>query len=336
MSSNNRLSVTLVSLIQILRDGGIHSGESLGKKLGVSRAAIWKQLNRLKQQGIPFETIKGQGYRVPNGLDLLDIKDIKDALPQSIGHLVKEIIYSPIVTSTNQILLDRIRQQQYAHQVVCVTEMQTAGRGRRGRSWESPFAGNLYLSLAWQFEQGIAALEGLSLVVGLAIYRALSKLNIQVGLKWPNDLLYQGKKLGGVLIEISGDVSGECFVVIGIGLNIKMPHSSGEKIDQPWIDLQTIVRFNGLTPHLNRSALVALILEQLMPMLDHFASSGFAPFRREWQAVHVYHGKSVTLTSGSRQVTGKVLGVNDNGALRLQTRNGEQLLVGGEISLRGS
>ena len=335
MHNIKAFDASLEALINLLQDGGIHSGESLGNKLGVSRAAIWKHLSKLDQFGIGLETIKGQGYRIPNGLDLLDLKRIQRTLPDNIKSSINEIIFSPIVSSTNQMLLDRIRQHQNIHQVICLTEMQSQGRGRRGRSWESPFASNIYLSMAWKFERGIAAVEGLSLVVGLAVYRALLQLNFKVGLKWPNDLLYEGKKLGGILVEISGDVSGDCFVVIGLGVNVRMPPTSAENIDQPWIDLKTIAKAERFEKIVNRSDLVATILIQLIPMLEKFGDSGFAPFKNEWESAHVYQGQRVNLNTGSQYISGTVLGVNENGALRLDVAGSEQVVVGGEVTLRG-
>lgn len=328
-----KLNQNASTLLAAISDGQIHSGEALGKILGVSRAAVWKQLQQVEKYGVTIETVKGQGYRVEGGLDLLDQRVIVNCLPEAARGLITELFLESVLPSTNQVLLDRVRENRPAHGVIYLAEMQTAGRGRRGRDWQSPFARNIYLSLAWKFEQGIAAVEGLSLAVGVAVLRALSTLGAaEVGLKWPNDLMVGEKKLGGVLVEIAGDVSGECHVIIGLGLNVNMPDSAATKIDQAWTDLTRIGVYRR--EKINRSILVGEILRQLLPMVAGFEKTGFAPMKNEWEAANIHLGQQVNIVTVAETVSGTALGVTDSGALRMEVRGKEQVFVGGEVSVR--
>jgi BirA family biotin operon repressor/biotin-[acetyl-CoA-carboxylase] ligase len=214
---------------------------------------------------------------------------------------------------------------------VCCAEQQTAGRGRRGRQWVSPFASNLYLSLLWQFEEGAAALEGLSLAVGVAVARALEAAGLPaVQLKWPNDILHDDAKLGGVLLEMLGDAAGACQVVIGVGLNVKMPPEAARDIDQQWTDIESL---SG-GEHPGRNALLAAMLNELLPLAARFAAQGFPPWRAQWQSLDAYDGRSVVLQAGSKKLAGVARGVDERGALLLETDQGRQAVYGGEITLR--
>ena len=212
-------------------------------------------------------------------------------------------------------------------------EQQSAGRGRRGRQWVSPFASNLYLSLLWEFEQGAAALEGLSLAVGVAAVRALTACGVSgVALKWPNDVLAAGRKLGGILIEISGDATGSCQVVIGIGINVAMPEDAGQSIDQAWTDVRTLA--GGKAP--GRSVLLAALLDELLPLAAQFQEGGFPAWRDAWMALDAYADTPVVLDTGATQLAGIARGVDDRGGLNLETTVGAQTVYGGEISMRGA
>ena len=234
------------------------------------------------------------------------------------------------VDSTNAQVLREAALEPLAG-LVCTAEQQTAGRGRLGRQWVSPFAGNLYLSLVWQFSQGAASLEGLSLAVGVAVARALAASGVPpVQLKWPNDILYEGAKLGGILLEMTGDAAGTCQVVVGVGLNVSMPPAAAGNIDQAWTDVDTITGGN----HPGRSKLLAALLNELLPLVSGFEQEGFAPWREEWQALDAFAGVNVILHTGARDMAGIARGVDERGALLLETGSGTQSVYGGEISLR--
>ena len=321
------------TLLPLLADGEFRSGQELADVMGVSRTAVWKQVNRLvTESGIAIESVKGKGYRVSGGLDLLHVDQVKEALTARPRSLLNQLNILDSVDSTNSEVL-RWTEQGCSSGLVCSAEQQTAGRGRRGREWVSPYASNLYLSLLWEFSQGAAALEGLSLAVGVAVARALRACDVPVvQLKWPNDVLYDGAKLGGILLEMSGDAAGSCRVVIGIGLNVAMPEAAAGAIDQAWTDIKSITA----EQHPGRNRLLAALLNELLPLVADFEAQGFSRWRDEWQALDAFAGLPVVLHTASGQLAGIAQGVDERGALQLETTTGVQSIYGGEISLRAA
>jgi len=320
--------MTMRSLLSILADGRFHSGNELGEALQVSRSAVWKQIKRLEECGLEIYSVKGRGYRLPGGLDLLDQPSFEQNLRPEVARQLGHKVFDLSTDSTNQQAMEYALRNM-GHGALFTAEQQTAGRGRRGREWVSPFASNLYFSLVWRFQRGAAALEGLSLVVGLALARSLTQFGVPaLQLKWPNDLLADGRKLAGILLEMSGDVAGDCQVVIGVGLNVRMAEKTD--IDQPWTDLQTLTG-NG---ELSRSEVLAVVMNELVPMLKLFSEQGFAPFRESWQQYHAYQDEPVKLLMGSQQEEGVCVGVNESGAILLKTPAGTKAYHGGEVSLR--
>lgn len=318
----------LDKLLAVLADGAFHSGSELGRTLGISRSAVWKHMQRLQELGIEVYSVKGRGYRVPGGLDLIDLAALHQRLQlEGVAERLAEVEVVTEIDSTNARALEAL--QRGAHAGLYVAEFQHAGRGRRGRRWLSPLASSLCFTLAWRFNTGAAALEGLSLAVGLALKQALAELGLDpVGLKWPNDLLVGEAKLAGILIELSGDAAGECQVAIGVGLNVALPEALAGQLDQPCTDLRTL-GFAG-----RRTELLAVLVRQLMQVLQRFEAGGFAPLRAEWEAANVFQGRPVRLTSGSHCFDGICLGVTDQGGLRLQTERGAEVFHGGEVSVR--
>lgn len=315
-------------LLALLCDGTFHSGRELGEQLGISRSAVWKQIQRLESLGIEVYSVKGRGYRIPAGLDLLDQRLFDDALPPEVKRRLDRLVLAREVESTNQLALEALKSG--ARNGLFAAEYQTRGRGRRGREWVSPYAANLCFSLAWRFSAGLAALEGLSLGVGLALREGLSRVGVGgVELKWPNDLLSQGRKLGGILVEVSGDAAGECEVVIGVGVNVAMPSGQLERISQPSTDVASLV---ADCP--GRNALLAILVESLFQTLDRFEAQGFAVMREQWQSANAHRDMPVRLISGSHEISGICRGVDDRGALLLETDGRVQAYYGGEISLR--
>lgn len=316
-------------LLDILADGKFHSGSELGELMGVSRSAIWKQIRKLEGLGLEIYSVKGRGYRLPGGMEKLDESAIGAGLTDQVAAQLHQLNLTMVTDSTNQQALQAC-QQGDAHGALFVTEQQTSGRGRRGREWVSPFGRNLYFSLVWRFETGASAIEGLSLLVGLALARAIEELpGVQPQLKWPNDLLCGGRKLAGILLEMAGDPSGDCQVVIGVGINVNMPAQASRGIDQPWTDLQQLTG-----SAVSRNELLARILNHLVPMLMQFADNGFAPFRTAWESYHAYQRQPVQLMLGNRVESGACMGVTASGAIRIANAEGEQQFHGGEVSLR--
>lgn len=300
---------TPLKLITILSDGSIHSGEQLGELLGMTRAGINKHIYTLREWGIEVNTITGKGYQLTRKMDLLDYERIYGLVRRG------NIIVKPVINSTNQYLLERIEQLSSGD--ACVAEYQTAGRGRRGRYWASPFGCNLYLSLYWHLDQGPAAAMGLSLVAGIVIAETLNKLsgsNIKV--KWPNDLYLNEKKLAGILIEMIGKTGDAAHIVIGIGLNIAMSCNYETNINQGWINLEQA----GI--QIERNVIAGQIILALRHELVEFEKYGLVPFIKRWLALDNFLHKKVKLHIGDHLEVGIVKGINEHGAILLE-QNGE-------------
>ena len=310
-------------LLRLLADANFHSGVALARELGVAPAAIRSGLRELEGLGLELVRARGRGYRLAEAYDCLDAAAVRAQLGPRAGDFLVELLDA--CDSTNTQLLACARAGAPSGSVLAC-ELQSAGRGRRGNSWQSGLGGNLTFSLLWRFGRGAAGLSGLSLAAGVAVARALASLGIEgVQLKWPNDLLHAGRKLGGILIELHGDAA-----VIGIGLNLRLRAGVRAAIAQAVTDLASI---SAQLPQRNR--LLAAILIELAPVLEQFAARGFAPLRGEWMDRHAHQGKPVTLASGDgTTVVGRAAGVAEDGALLLETAQGLERYINGELSLR--
>ena len=328
------MSNTLKQLLALLADGEFHSGTTLAQLLAVSRSAVWKQLQCLEAWGIEIVAVTGKGYKLQRALQLLDQTQIQSALLPAVAALVQRLEVHDELASTNSYLLD-IAQQQPASAWVCLAEYQTAGKGRRGRTWVSPFGHNIYLSLLWRFQDGPAAIAGLSLAIGVAVIRALRQAGItEVGLKWPNDIYWRGRKLAGILIEVSGESSGPCHAVIGLGLNLYLPPVQAEAIEQAWVDLQQIL---GEQIALQRNRWVALLLNEIVPVVADYQTRKLSDYVNEWRTYDCLAGQAVNIFMGEQVFAGIVRGVDNQGLLLLEDDAGNlRAFASGEVSFRAS
>lgn len=320
-------------LLKILSDGNFHSGTVLGKALGVSRTAIWKTIKRLqKQLRIQIHSVRGRGYRLENPVELLDASIIRDNLKkEEVLGRVNSLDIQFVTISTNQCLIEKIAQGASSG-CVCMAEQQTSGRGRRGRIWASPFGGNIYLSLLWRFESGVGELTGLSLAIAVAIVRTLYKYGVNdAKVKWPNDILWHDRKLCGILLEMRGEAMGPCIVVIGVGLNICMPHEASEMIDQPWVDLQSI-----LGGQVARNALAANLISDLVLAVITFQQQGLIAFLPEWRSMDHICGHPVQVNLADQTFSGIAMGVDETGALLVEHNGNQKRYLAGDVSLRPS
>lgn len=309
---------------------GPASGAALARELGVTRSAVWKRIEALRAAGVGIEATPGRGYALARPVQLLDADRLAKALsPAARAELAGlEVLFD--TDSTNAVALREPVPARGSR--VWFAERQSAGRGRRSRAWASPLAAHVYLSVSRRFEGGIAALQGLSLAVGVAAAEALHALGYRrVGLKWPNDLLADGRKLGGILIEVGGDAGGPLQVVVGLGLNVAMPANAARAIDQPWCDLAGL---SGQAP--DRHAIGVALLDALLPMLARFEREGLAPFLDAWHRHDLLAGRAVRVIEGDRVYEGVAAGIAGDGALRLQGADGERRCHAGEASLRAA
>jgi len=318
-------------LLDHLADGRFHSGEALGLATGVSRMAVCKHLRVLRDLGVELEVVRGKGYRLPVPCEPLDRTRILEALRSRTLAALGPLDVHLALDSTSTWLRDRA-QAGAPHGSVCLAELQHAGRGRHGRRWVSPFGANLYLSLLWRSQRGVAALGGLSLVIGLAVLRCLHGLGAgSARLKWPNDILIDGAKLAGILIDVAGESTGPCAVVIGVGINVSMPAQAGASIDQSWTDLASQPDLGGLS----RNRLAACLLDELVAALHGFETDGLAPGLREWRRFDALYGRPVRLTMAGGAVQGVARGVDADGALLIEDADGRQRrFLSGEVSVR--
>ncbi|KWT13955.1 Bifunctional ligase/repressor BirA [Pseudomonas syringae pv. avii] len=314
----------MLTLLKLLADGAFHSGQVLGESLGVSRSAVWKQLQQLESDlGIEVHKVRGRGYRLATPIVLLDPAAIVGSgMPSEWSVRTYDSIDSTNAEASRLIALGAPMP------LLVVAEQQTAGRGRRGRKWVSPFAENLYYSLVLRIDGGMRQLEGLSLLVGLAVMNVLRDMGVQgAGLKWPNDVLVGRQKIAGILLELIGDPADVCHVIIGVGVNVNMRAST--EVDQLW----TSVRLQTGAPA-DRNTIAARISAQLEALLAVHRQEGFLAFQKEWEQGHLWQGAAVKLLSGIETVEGVVLGVDSLGALRLEVNGLEKSFSGGELSLR--
>ena len=318
-------------LIRSLADGNFHSGEILAQQLGLSRAAIWKQLKGLREQwGMEIYAVSGRGYRLVHALELLQQDQILALLPTATRDSFSGLEIHDIIDSTNEHLMLQGAAGASSGQV-CMAERQTMGRGRRGREWISPYGSNIYLSLLWRFPLAPIELSGLSLVAGLAVVRALNHLGVtEIGLKWPNDILWQEQKLAGLLLEVTGESEGPSQVVLGVGLNTRLSNQQATGIDQPWVDLASIPGGKAV----GRNHLAAELIHQLINALECFEEHGLEPLLKEWQQQDLYHNKTVTLRMGNKAIVGKHVGIDENGGLLLSHAGEVKAYYAGEVSLR--
>jgi BirA family biotin operon repressor/biotin-[acetyl-CoA-carboxylase] ligase len=319
-----------MAIIAMLADGRLHSGEALARRLGVSRTAVWKHLRELGALGLELEAVPGLGYRLTPPLELLDAAAIREAAAcAALGEL--EVFAE--LDSTNTWLLDRPPPTSGVV-AACLAESQSAGRGRRGRAWAAPFAGGLYLSVAWQFDRRPPDFPALSLASGVAARQALSELGVAgVLLKWPNDLVVDDGKLGGILVELRGEADGPAMVVIGVGINLCLTAQARAGIEPAWgrgpVDLAEVL---GAPAPRNR--LAGRLIAHTATMLDRFSRDGFAPFRQAFDDADYLRGRMLCAPAPRGELRGSGAGVDRDGALLLQTTDGLERVVSGEVSVR--
>jgi len=315
-------------LIKQLATGQFISGQLLADQLGVSRTAVAKYMNSLADMGLDVFRVTGKGYKLAESLTLLDKNCIVALLSSNTIQPMVEV--HNIIDSTNNYLMRRLPNQIVNGQV-CFAEYQSAGRGRRGRQWISPFGSHIYMSMYWYLEQGMSAAMGLSTVAALAVSDAIKKLyDVEVQLKWPNDIYLKGVKLAGILIDLDGQTLEPCHCVIGIGINLQMPEKSAKQVDQPWTDLQA-----NIAVDIDRNQLAAALIDSLIKRLQQHQISGLSEMVPEWQQQDYFYKKDVKLITGKKETIGVCRGINDQGALLLEVDGNIQTIYGGEVSLRG-
>jgi BirA family biotin operon repressor/biotin-[acetyl-CoA-carboxylase] ligase len=320
------------SLARLLADARPHGTAELAAILGCRPDAVDRAVpDAAAALGLDIQAC-GSGYRLAHPLELLDAARLRRDLAPDVETGLTGIEVFDTIDSTHDHLLRRA-EAGAASGLVCLAEQQSAGRGRRGRDWVSPFGGNLYLSLLWRTDRAPSALGGLSLAAGIAVAEAVNGVigaGEGVGLKWPNDLHWRRRKLAGLLLEVTGDAHGPSRVVVGVGVNLVLSAAGGGGIDQPWVDLREVL--GGRLPP--RNALAAALINGLLRTLPRYAAGGLGPYLDAWRRLDVHLGEPVELVQGDRRIRGRHAGIDGDGALLLDTATGRQRFVAGEVSLR--
>ncbi len=318
-------------IIKQLADGRFHSGEELAETCGITRAAIWKHIKKIKDMlDMEVFSVRGKGYRLTYPLQLLDEEKIRAAMNHECSKRINKFEIHQSIESTNAYLIEQ-EPHRMINGHVCLAEQQISGRGRRGRPWISPYGSNIYFSILWKFAMGPAQLGGLSLAAGLAVVRSLESVGVSdVGLKWPNDIYWRGRKLAGLLLEVTGEAEGPSSVVLGVGINTGMTKKQGESIDQPWVSLHEITGGNNIS----RNRLAGLVIDNLTQTLVDFEAEGLQPLLEEWHRYDLYYDQPVRVHMGKRSIDGVHRGIDSAGALLLEHEGEIHPYYGGEVSLR--
>jgi BirA family biotin operon repressor/biotin-[acetyl-CoA-carboxylase] ligase len=319
-------------VFQRLCDGGFQSGEALAAELAVTRAAVWKAVEQLRDLGVSLDASTNKGYRLAPGVSALTVERIETLLPEDVRSHIESLQVEWTLESTNTKLLDAWPPAA-GFASVLLAEHQTGGRGRRGRSWVAPPGGAVCLSVSWQYAELPADLSALSLIVGLCVVNALHELGVEgVNLKWPNDLVTANGKLGGILIEMRAEAGGPVHVVIGIGLNVLLDDAARAAVKAAGNVADDIRAHRDPAP--DRNAMIAGVLRRLLPALREFPRHGLKPHLSHWNACDALFGREVNVENVGQITRGVARGIDAHGALLVETPAGVHRFISGEVSVR--
>lgn len=317
-------------VLQMLAPGILLSGEFIGKQLGISRMAVSKSIKILTAQGLEISSAPGKGHQLAAPVQLLEKNVIRSALDKS-GVVDCQIEILQEIDSTSDYLLEQSAKGDI-NRHICLAECQSNGRGRRQRGWHAAAYRNIVLSIGWSFNDGMAGLTGLGIAAGITIVNALhrSGYDSDIGLKWPNDIVWQDRKLGGLLIDVRGEADGPCLAILGLGLNLALSEADQHSIDQPCVSLEEISN-----REIDRNLLVIAIIRGLTELFEDYASTDFGRYRQLWSNFDRLQGRGVSITRGGTKFSGTAMGIDESGALLLDEGKGRySKFLSGDVSLR--
>jgi BirA family transcriptional regulator, biotin operon repressor / biotin---[acetyl-CoA-carboxylase] ligase len=318
-------------VFQRLDDRDFRSGEALAADLDVTRAAVWKAVEQLRELGVALDAQSSKGYRLATGVSALSAERILAQLPGDVRKRIEALLVEWTLESTNTRLLESLPPRAN-HAAIVLAEHQTGGRGRRGRGWIAPPGGAICLSLAWQYADMPADLSALSLVVGLCVVNALTELGVESQLKWPNDLVTRGGKLGGILIEMRAEAGGPVHVVVGIGLNVLLDAATRVAVEKTGNTADDLRAQRAAPP--DRNTVVAGLLARLVPALEGFPRHGFAPHLANWHECDALREREVRVENAGEITRGIARGIDAHGALLVETPAGVRRFISGEVTVR--
>lgn len=319
-------------LLQLLADGRFHSGTALGEALGVTRMAVNKRIDKLTALGLDIYRVSGKGYRLAQSFQMLSLAKIRPYLEASLQDLHLELNH--ITGSTNDDLRKRIvTSSEIMKGSAVLAEMQTAGRGRRGKPWFSPFGSNLYMSMYWPLQHGLNAAIGMSVALGLELALLLREQGIaNVTVKWPNDVYIDEKKVAGILVELEGQADADGVAIVGIGLNLSMPEQAGGgTIDQPFTSVQ-----QHLNEPLDRNHWAALLVSACYRALVQHDQAGLTVVAKKWPEFDRFYQQPIRILLGQHEYIGIGRGIDEMGALLMEHEGQTKRYFGGEISVRST
>ena len=320
------------ALVEHLADGQVHSGERLACALGVSRAAVWKGIERLRARGIEILAEPRRGYRLPAAVELLEESRLTRAIAPERRARLRGIEVLFDVDSTNDRLLNR-EPPPPDQALLCCCELQRAGRGRRGRRWFAPFGQGIAMSIGWQFRAMPRDLPALGLAIGTAIARALTRVGARgIRLKWPNDVCFEDRKLGGVLIDLRAEAAGPVHVVIGVGLNLALSASARSQIEATGVRAAAIADACPTTP--SRNEVAGRVIDEVLAVVAEYERSGFTPHRADWSSLDAFANRRARVSLGVESVHGIARGIDAEGALQLEVDGAMRKFLSGDLSLR--
>jgi BirA family biotin operon repressor/biotin-[acetyl-CoA-carboxylase] ligase len=323
----------LLALLSVLADGEFHSGERLAARAGLTRAAVWKQVKKLSRWGLRIEAERGKGYRLSQPVDLLAEASILRELESDDRFCLDRVEAFAEIDSTNRYLIDRPPSQPGTLRL-CVAEWQSAGRGRLQRRWSSPLGSGICLSAAWVFSGIPPGFSSLSLAAGTAVARAIQRAcGVDTRLKWPNDIVWASRKLGGVLVESRLESQGRCNVVIGVGINVAVPADVLAQVSD-WRSGATDLRSAAAVVP-TRSSLAAKIAAELGALFSDYERGAASVWLERWKELDFLRGKAIRIESEATSFGGIAEGVDGDGALLVDTGSGElRRVVAGDASVR--
>jgi BirA family biotin operon repressor/biotin-[acetyl-CoA-carboxylase] ligase len=317
-----------IAIVKALNKGYFVSGTAIAKNLTISRSRVWQLISQLKASGLAIDAVSGKGYKLTQPVELLKQTDIEQHLQTLNDQHQANIMVFSYIDSTSQYLIKH--HKKLPSNSIVLAEAQSAGRGRRGKSWTSSFAGCLAISFYHQFNLASNQLSGLSLVTGLAIVKALETLGVNAQIKWPNDIYVNKQKLAGILIDIVNSNKQQSKVVTGIGLNINIPSTIKQQIDQPIIDLVSIDK----KYQTERNKISAVIIHTLNDYYQHFNQYGLNYFLSQWQQYDLLYEQPIIVDQHNEKTKGIAKGINQHGALKVSINGQISILYSGEVSLK--
>lgn len=313
--------------LEILRGGAQVSGEELSKALGVSRAAVWKYIEALRSEGYEIKGISNRGYQLNKSPDLLLPAELKRYLPP--GYL-GELYWYQNLGSTNDEAKILARQGAPGYSIV-IAEEQSGGRGRRGRSWQSP-PGGIWFSLILRPDIGISMASRISVFTAVVLAEEIASIiKIKAGIKWPNDIFIDAKKVGGILIELSAELERVNFIIVGIGINANIAKNKlGPEVSETATTLMEVLRHE-----IDRKKLLTAIANRFYKELDDVFDAGYESYLGRWRQLSIVLGKDVQISEGDKFFSGVAVDIEENGALLVDLESGDRRRFdSGEVTLR--